>query len=141
MEKRNIITLLMIPCIFILFWLGAIAKCEILTNLHGGEFKIQSEFVMDSDIIKVLNYSKTTAKVYYFTPKEGGIVFNYTKINNLWDQAEEIACWSSSGTADDVIWPYAYHSVEGKGLIIFISFLSFIFIIILLCLLLKHRKL
>lgn len=140
MEKRVIIALLIIPCAFILLWLAAIIKCEILTNLHGDEFKNQSEFAMQFDKLKVLNYSDTNAKVYYFTPSKGGIVFKYTKNNSIWDEQEKIAGWSLTKTPNNIIWPYAYHSAKGIIQLILIGFLL-IAQIILLCLLLKHKQL
>jgi hypothetical protein len=134
----------MIICIFILIWLGSFAKCEVLTKLHGDEFtdgEGYEDLVRENYHLKVLNYSATTARVYYVNPGEGSNIIKFVKKDGTWEFEEcERTVWAAEGNADEAMWPYVYDSPNGITKIILYGLPSLIIIIILVCILLKDRK-
>ena len=92
----------------LILWLGAIAKCEILTYLHGDEFADawkNNSMLHDVDTFKVLECEKWYAKVYYKSP-EGGDVLLFERDTGGWSPMLWYTVWSKQGSADDFIWPY-----------------------------------
>lgn len=55
--------------------------------------------------VKVLRYSEQKASVYY-VGEAGGTVLAFDKQEDSWILSEWEACWSKTGSADDIIWPY-----------------------------------
>ena len=115
-SKILIIGIIIFP---IIIWLFALMKCEVLTLLHGDEFeKIYQENTMigDIDYLKILDYSDTSARVYYVGyKKSGGDVLIFEKQNGVWKYAAwEQTVWSGTGgSASEVIWPYWWHFIYG----------------------------
>ncbi|NMC57637.1 MAG: hypothetical protein GYA50_10490 [Eubacteriaceae bacterium] len=144
MKKRIIIAVLIIPCIFTLIWLGAIAKCEILTNLHGNEFTdgYKKTNMLDKiDYLKVLEYSGTTARIYYVGDGVRGDIIKFIKKDSKWELDKwEGTVWDAIGSADGTAWPYFYDSPDGLFKIIIYGLPSLIIIIILFRILVKNKK-
>ncbi len=86
------------------------AKVEILTAQHGAEFPNVAEDVgMIGDVlyIKVMEYDDEKAEVYAVaTGRDVTVLCYYENINDKW-QLERWECiWSSTGSADSLIWPF-----------------------------------
>lgn len=108
-KKRIIIILTIIISFFVLFWLGSFIKCEILTARHGQEFSELyklTNMIDKIDYLKVMEYSKDNARVYYVTENSFGNMISFVKYNNNWDMVNWETIWSKSGSADGFIWPY-----------------------------------
>lgn len=117
---RNVV--LGIVCYFLIMWVGALTKCEVLTHQHYDEFKDaykQNNMLGEMEYFKVLRYDPSRsdiAQVYYVC--EGNVsgsvmTFHYSHETDLW---EEICCstiWSDKGSASEVIWPYWWHFIYG----------------------------
>lgn len=101
--------LLVFISVFFLYWLHSLISCEILTAKHGEEFvglDQQTNMLKSSNIIKVLEYSDTSATVYYKS-EDGGDILEFRKINEEWKLNKWVATvWSKTGSADDIMWPY-----------------------------------
>ena len=113
----KIIFIIIIVCFFVI-WGLAIAKCEILTHQHGKEFNtIYKENTMmgEIDYLKVLDYSETSARVYYVSKnKTGGDILIFSKKDGIWVYERwERTVWSKTGSASDIIWPYWWHFIYG----------------------------
>ena len=119
MKKVIKIWVILIPVIFLLVWGVALIKCELLTLLHGDEFKnnYQENTMIDEiDYLKVLQYSENTAKIYYVTEnKSTGEVLMFKNINNEWVYDQWYGTiWSGiGGSASGVVWPYLWHFIHG----------------------------
>ena len=92
----------------VLFWAVSIARCEYLTLMYGQEFKSAYEEIRQ--IIapskwKVLDFSESSSKVYFYSDK-GGVVVTLIYKNEKWTIDKWTASWSKTGSADDLIWPY-----------------------------------
>lgn len=109
MKKLKIIIISIIVC-FLLFWGGSIVRCEVLTYLHGKEFETlykANTMIIKPDYLKLLNYSDSSARVYYVTKHEYGNIMTFEKQDNQWVFNKwESTVWSSSGSADGFVWPY-----------------------------------
>lgn len=106
--------MLLLIIFFLLIWGISLARCEILTLLHGSEFdnKLCQENTMIDPIkyLKVLNYSDTQARIYCVS--EGysmGNILGFTKKDEKWKYKKWNTVWSTSGTADNIVWPYWWH--------------------------------
>ena len=104
--------------IFLVIWLFSLAKCEVLTIMHGNEFsEIYKENTMigEIDYLKVLNYSDNFARVYYVSEdRSSANILIFIRESDVWKyHAWETTVWSSSGSASDVIWPYWWHFIYG----------------------------
>lgn len=102
----------------IILWLFALLRCEVLTLLHGDEFETvykENTMIGEIDYLKVLDYSDTSARVYYVSAnKSGADVLIFKKQNGIWYyEAWEQTVWSSTGSASEVIWPYWWHFIYG----------------------------
>lgn len=100
-----IVTILQIRFIVIPY-----AKVEILTAQHGAEFPniIEDVKMIDEmDYLKVMEYDGEKAKVLCSAEKHCvTILCHYENIDNEW-QLERWECiWSSTGSADSLIWPF-----------------------------------
>lgn len=108
MKRILIILIVTLILLTLLFWVGSIVYCEMLTARYGDEFIKAAEDI--SQIIKVdrwkiLKYTKNYAKVYYICDY-GGSVISYVRQNDDWIYLDWEADWSVDGSADDLIWPY-----------------------------------
>ena len=118
MKKIGKVILPGILVCFLIVWGASLLKCEILTSIHGHEFEeIYRENTMIGDIeyLKILDYSETSARVYYVTADYGsGNILVFSKVNSEWTYSSwETTVWSSMGSASDVIWPYWWHFIFG----------------------------
>jgi hypothetical protein len=119
MQRKVTIALILIPCLLVLIELGTIAKCEILTSLHGEEFRygyLTGGMLPKEPVdYKILKYSKTQAKVYYIgANKSSGDIFRFVKIDGKWECDYWDVIWSKIGSADGMVWPYIWDSVSGQ---------------------------
>lgn len=126
MKRNKVISIGVIICIFIL-WFFPYMKYELLTWKNGAEFsglQKTTNMIGDVDYLKVLDYSVDSARVYYVG--ESGNILTFIQNNERWELVSWKTIWSKSGSADNFIWPYFYHSSEGIGFIIIIGiFLTF----------------
>lgn len=118
-NKKRVLILVIIFVIIlpVLYWLTALTKCEVLTLIHGKEFsEIYRENTMigDIDYLKVLEYSDTTASVYYVTKNKGSAnIIKFSGKNGEWNYDSWETVWSNMGSASDVVWPYWWHFIYG----------------------------
>lgn len=109
MKKMCEIIILSLVALGIVFWIGSIVNCEILTRQHGSEFDglWQDTMLIDPEYWKVLSYSDESASVYFVAPEgKGGTVLHFQRNGNDWILFEWGPNWSKTGSADDIIWPY-----------------------------------
>ena len=111
--------------IFLVIWLFSLAKCEVLTILHGKEFnEIYKENTMigEIDYLKILDYHDNFVgffykyqNIYYVSKERSNAnILIFIKESDVWKyHAWETTVWSSSGSASDVIWPYWWHFIYG----------------------------
>lgn len=107
-KKRSISVFLTLILVICAIWGISLIKCEILTHMHAEEFMDgweQTHMLSEPDRVKVLRYSEQRASVYY-VDEEGGTVLTFEKQDGCWIMSEWEACWSKTGSADDLIWPY-----------------------------------
>ncbi|HPF55962.1 MAG TPA: hypothetical protein PLV03_05425 [Clostridiales bacterium] len=112
--KKNIVKIiaLFILIVFLDFWVGSIIKCEILTYKHGAEFSdaVNRFNMVDVDYYKVIkyDYDDHMALVYCVARGGAGITMSFKENGNAtgWIYLGWRTVWSSSGSADDFIWPY-----------------------------------
>ena len=96
---------------FLLYWGGSILKCEILTALYGRQFEglqQQTNMLGEAEYLKVLNHSDTEARIYYVgLDRSWGTTLRLRREEGKWllSKWEEVV-WSSSGSADECMWPY-----------------------------------
>ena len=110
---KRIITLsiALIACLMILFWLGSIIKCEHLTFCYGAQFETayrEHTMLRKPDYLKILDYTETSAIVYYVARGTGGdiLLFERTSAQEEWEFVEWRTIWSKSGSASGFVWPY-----------------------------------
>lgn len=118
---RNII--IVILCFFLISWIGALLKCEVLTHRHYDEFKDaykQNTMLGEMKYFKILEYKPyrtDVALVYYVSKGNAGgdvLTFRYNYENDLWEEISWVTIWSGSGgSASEVIWPYLWHYIYG----------------------------
>jgi hypothetical protein len=142
--ERIIAIVLLAFVIFLCIWAVSIIRCEILTALRGNEFtygyKQTNMLDGEMDQLKVLDYSDTTARVYYIDWR-GGDILHFTKKGAEWVYDGWETVWSKTGTADDVIWPYLWLSAYGPAYpLLFYGIPVLIIMIILAVVLIKKRK-
>ncbi|MBQ9914659.1 MAG: hypothetical protein IJO50_00800 [Clostridia bacterium] len=110
MKKKIVFIILIAVLLFVIFWLGSLIKCEIVTALHGDEF-LGLEQVETSEF-KILNYKKDFARIYCVYDDAVANVYTFIKQDGVWVYDEwETTVWSTRGTADGFVWPYIH---EGK---------------------------
>ncbi len=109
MKKILIIISIVLVSFFVLLWIGSLLKCEILTYKHRCEFADlyqQTNMIDDVDFLKVIDYSDTTAQVYYVSKGTFGILMIFNKEKNEWLVENWRTVWSEVGSADGFLWPY-----------------------------------
>lgn len=103
-----------------LIWTGTLAKNRILTELHRDEIAsldfYESEPLPEFEWYRILSYSETEIEIYYVNKfgnsTFGGIVnYRYLPNINMWSHnyTGYDCLWSTSGSADNFIWPYWHH--------------------------------
>ena len=131
MKKAKIIYIIIIICLF-MAWLIPCMIYNILTWQHGNEFIGLHEttgIISDVDYLKVLDYSKSSAHVYYVG--NSGNILTFVNNGDKWELLTWDTIWSKSGSADSFIWPYFYHSEGGLSFIFLISIFLIPFLSIL----------
>ena len=117
MKKIGKFFLLGLIVCFLVFWGASLLRCEILTLMHGEEFKEaykQNTMIGDIEYLKVLEYSETSAKVYIVTINHSsGNILTFSKVNNEWIYSKWEVVWSDMGSASGVVWPYWWHFIYG----------------------------
>lgn len=133
---KNFIKIVIVSIItcFFMAWLIPYTRNEILTLRFSHEFTdlVESKQLMDeSSYVKVLDYSKDIAHVYYVGST--GEVLTFIKTDGVWKLESKgwKTIWSDNGNADGFIWPYFYHSAKGT-LVFTLLCLSIVVIIVIL---------
>lgn len=105
-KKIKYLTFSIFIC-FVLFWIGSIIKCEVVTALYGKEFQ-HFEVLSMAESFKILEYDKDYAKIYFITRnRESGSIHSYIKVDGEWTFNKwEDGGWSRQGSADGFVWPY-----------------------------------
>lgn len=109
MKKQIKKVFLLLTALLLVFWLGSVVKCEILTLLHGQEFDQlwKGTALADPEYWKVLEYHADHAGVYYVGPDDqGGTVLYFVRDGENWVLDGWGPYWSKYGSADDIVWPY-----------------------------------
>ena len=116
-SRKAFIILSPLLCL-ILIWGVQLVKCEIITMMHKDEFLDQTLYeentmIGDMEYIKVLNYSKNYARIYYVSKGHSlGSLIGFIRDEGKWKYSEwEAGGWSASGNADSIVWPYWWHFV------------------------------
>ena len=111
--KKTLLYLLVIILVLGFWhWIVSLGYCEYLTRRYVYEFwEVSQEDTMliAPSSIKVLQYSKTSAQIYYITEDSGsGNILHLSKsyISNVWTVDSWETVWSTTGSADGVVWPY-----------------------------------
>ena len=118
---RKLRLILLIPlAIFMLVWVGSIIRFEMLTSTHGHNFnELYRENTMIGEVgfFRVLYYSDSFARVYFVSGnRSAGDILTFSNENGQWVyNSWERTVWSTTGSADDFIWPYWHHSIEGRA--------------------------
>lgn len=103
-----------------IFWIGSLIKCELLTCVHGSEFTIPDEvtsWIGNSGSTKIIGYSDQSAKIYYYYLNDYySVEIDFIKNNSIWQYKTWRSVWSS-GSADGASWPYFHHSPVGMALL------------------------
>ena len=102
---------LVILVALLLIWMVDLVKCEYLSFRYSEQFEsLYLEYTMfrTPKYIKVIDYTDTEATVYYISPKFGGNLVYYKRkdVKSAWEFANWKTVWSSSGSADGIVWPY-----------------------------------
>ena len=113
MKKKTIVKWLLVITLsaFPAYWLGSIAKCEILTLMHGDNVKngyLDTGWFDDIQSFKIIDYSQTEATVYYVNTDRtvGFTVLFFKNQSDYFEFKSWDVVWSKSGSADGFIWPY-----------------------------------
>ena len=114
--------IILIPIIlFFVIWIGALAKNRIVTELHRDNIENMDLLLdygeaLEYDWYRILSYSETEIEIYYVNKfgnsTFGGIVcYRYLPNINMWSHnyTGYDCLWSTSGSADNFIWPYWHH--------------------------------
>lgn len=120
--------IILIPIIlFMVIWLGTLAENRIVTELHRDEIENMKPLLsygepLEYDWYRILSYSETEIEIYFvqkgYNSKYevdyalGGIVTYYHDSDGKWHYRwSNDYLWSTSGTADNFIWPYWHHFI------------------------------
>lgn len=109
-SMKKVFRIRIILIIFIIglmiFWIGSILKCEILTvSLKEQLINLDDGWAKNGKF-KVLNLGDDYALVYW-SCEYSGSTFSYIKENGEWKFNRcEKTIWSKHGSADGFIWPY-----------------------------------
>lgn len=113
MKKLHIFQLIILA--FFVVWGVSLARCEVLTLLHGREFAEgykENTMLGDMEYWKVMDCSANHAKVYYISAHyTGGNVVTFTRKDSdaAWVYDGWDTIWSTEGNADKTLWPYLWH--------------------------------
>lgn len=118
---RNI--MLGVLCFFLITWISALLKCEVLTHQHYDEFKNahqQNTMLGEMEYFRVLKYKPyrtDIAQVYYVSKDNSAgdvLTFQYNYETDFWEEISWTTIWSGvGGSASEVIWPYWWHFIYG----------------------------
>jgi len=121
------------------------ARVEFLTFRHGAEFTLPEDiawYVGYLDSIKVLEYTDSSARIYFYTRR--GIAFEVhfarARNGNEWLLETWRTVWSYTGTAGSYVWPYYHHSIEGR-IILGIFGIPYVLILSLICAISAEQRL
>ena len=97
--------------VLVICWGISFLKCEALTRKYSYQFEeIYKDYTMfeDPDDIKILEYEKTEAVVYYVTKGSGGDIVKYRRDgeDGQWQFVNWETVWSRTGSASGFVWPY-----------------------------------
>lgn len=111
MKHKILRTIFILVACFLVFWIGSVLRCEILTMRYGKLFEeIYRENTMmgEIDYLKVLDCRETSARVYYVSEhRSGGDILTFELQDGQWVYAGwERTVWSRTGSADGFLWPY-----------------------------------
>ena len=117
MKKYLRITALAVLLIFCVLWLGAIIRCEYLTNRYYDDFADAwrvNTMLGEMEYFKVLSCNGEWADVYYVGEDySSGDLMTFCREEGQWAEAGWDTVWSDTGSASDVIWPYWWHFIYG----------------------------
>lgn len=97
-----------IIAVFLLIWIAALIRCEVLTYKHYDEFAYayqSNPMIGDVKYFKVLRCDGDVAEVYYVSAGTGDVL-TFIKQNETWKEVRWETIWSKGGSASEVIWPY-----------------------------------
>ena len=113
MAKRNKLIIIIILVIILLN--SELIYCEIMTAMHINDFdSLQNPMIGNINLSKILKYNNKEAVVYYVSDDYSlgqKITFN-KKDNGEWEEVNYNTVWSSSGSADDFVFPYFWHTLK-----------------------------
>lgn len=107
-RKKRWVLIFSITIFFIIVPLPYI-RAEILTKLHGNEFKelyMETGWLNQIDYLKVNKYSRKSAEVYYVGNNHQAVFIYYFVFDNGWELSDWKCIWSKKGNADEFTWPY-----------------------------------
>lgn len=108
--SKKILIILVGVLILLLVAFFPYMKAEILTAKHGEEFKgleTQTQMMDFADYYKVIQYSDSSAEVYYVHKNKGGCVIQFEKDDEQnWCITYWKMIWSHYGSANEFYWPY-----------------------------------
>lgn len=109
--------IILVVGVFLNVWIISLVKCDVLTIMHGKEFETvyrDDTMLSEIDYLKILSYSKNSAKVYYVSEnRTGGDILTFKLVDGKWTKCEWRTVWSTTGSASEVIWPYWWHFIYG----------------------------
>lgn len=110
MKKNLKIICLIIVAALLWAWGVSFLKAEYLTCRHGDEFAdlwTATNMLSGIDELRVLSYSRRKAKVYYVgAERSNGNIYWFVRDGDTWQFDRWDTVWSSSGSADGIMWPY-----------------------------------
>lgn len=108
MKKKTIILIFVFILLFAII-IFPYLKAEYLTYCYGEEFvglEQQTQMMDGATYLKVVDYSKNRAQVFYVLSGKGGCVITFDKEVENWKIATWKMIWSHYGSADEFFWPY-----------------------------------
>ena len=111
-KKTLICLLIVVVLLMIVFWTVSYAYCEYLTHQYADELRTACQdntMLIEPKFIKVLQYSETSAQVYYVTINSGSgniLYLSKSYVSNIWKVDSWETVWSTTGSADGMVWPY-----------------------------------
>ncbi|MBE6599229.1 MAG: hypothetical protein E7638_07295 [Ruminococcaceae bacterium] len=108
MKKRTKICLVTVKLIILAVLFSPYIRAEYLTFVYGKQFaglEQQTNILNPARYFRVLAYSETEATVFYVS--DTGDLMTFVKdANGEWERAEWKTIWSTTGSADEFMWPY-----------------------------------
>ena len=100
----------------ILVWIIQLLICDFLTLKYSSYIDLYqtsetfSYWIDDSFSAKIISYDQTEMKIYYYSDCMGIlVVFNHSEGECISTYSQPDIMWSSTGNADQIVWPYWYH--------------------------------